>query len=72
MVKINERCHAQNKNNYRCKKFVTKVGNHPNLHPYCSIHLKKYEYKDFGCCCFCMQPCNELSQACGRCMHNTY
>lgn len=26
----------------------------------------------YGTCCFCCEPCNENSQACGRCLHSFF
>ena len=37
------------------------------IHGYCHVHDEYPNYDEFGRCCFCGNPCNPNSQACGRC-----
>ncbi len=51
----------KNKKTRQCKN----KANH--IHGYCHTHDEYPGHDEYGRCCFCGSPCNQCSQACGRC-----
>ena len=64
---MRSRCISINLNKKRCNNNISKKCINKK---YCWVHIKKNPMIEIGICYSCKNPCNILSQICGRCARN--